>query len=64
MRRAVLEMEIPLGDAVMAAAFNSARSLGIQADYGSLQPGCYANILLLDKTLQPVGIWQKDRQLR
>lgn len=64
MRRAVLEMDIALGSAVRAAALNPARSLGIDADYGSLQPGRYASFILLDEKLSPVQIWQKGRRLR
>ena len=64
MRRAVLEMDIPLGSAVRAASLNPARSLGVDADYGSLQPGRFANLILLDEQLTPVQIWQKGRRLR
>lgn len=63
MRRAVREMDVPLGSAVKAAALNPARSLGLQADYGSLEPGRWANVLLLDEALQPVYRLQKGRLL-
>ncbi|MCD7834199.1 MAG: N-acetylglucosamine-6-phosphate deacetylase [Lachnospiraceae bacterium] len=52
LRRAVLSMGIPLGSAVRAAAVNPARCIGIDKDYGSLQPGCYANILLINDRLE------------
>lgn len=51
MQRAV-EMGVPLGQAVRAASTNPARAIGIEHDYGSLEPGKLANILLLDEDLQ------------
>ena len=39
MRHAVLDMGVPLASAVRAASLNPARSIGIDADYGSLEPG-------------------------
>lgn len=50
MRRAV-EMGVPLGQAVRSASTNPACAIGIQHDYGSLEPGKLANILLLDEDL-------------
>jgi len=52
LRKAVLSMGIPLGSAVRAAAVNPAQCIGIDKDYGSLQPGCYANILLINDRLE------------
>ena len=50
-RTAVCEMDIPLGDAVRAASSNPARAIGVDRDYGDLQPGKLANIILLDDAL-------------
>nr|WP_297177745.1 N-acetylglucosamine-6-phosphate deacetylase [uncultured Agathobaculum sp.] len=47
----VVQMGIPLGQAVRAASTNPARAIGIQHDYGSLEPGKLANIILLDDEL-------------
>ena len=44
-------MGVPLGQAVRSAATNPARAIGIQYDYGSLEPGKLPNILLLDEDL-------------
>lgn len=49
MRRAVLEMGIPLTSAVKCAAVNPARRLGIYERCGSITPGKLANVLLLGK---------------
>ena len=51
MKRAVLDMGVPLESAVRAAAENPARSIGIDADYGSLAVGRYGNVILADKAL-------------
>ncbi len=50
MRRAV-EMGVPFGQAVRSASTNPARAIGIEHDYGSLEPGKLANIILLDEDL-------------
>lgn len=46
---AVKDMQIPLVSAVKAATINPARVLGIDRDYGSLEVGKVANIVILDK---------------
>ncbi len=46
---AVTQMDIPLASAVKAASANPARILGISDEYGSLNVGSYANVVLLDK---------------
>lgn len=51
LRTAVKKMGIPLERAVKCAAVNSARSIGIDDRYGSLEPGKIANIVLLDEEL-------------
>jgi N-acetylglucosamine-6-phosphate deacetylase len=51
MKRAVLEMGVPLESAVRAASENPARSLGIEADYGSIAAGRWGNVILADREL-------------
>ena len=58
-RTAVLKMGIPLESAVKAASVNPARSIGIDADYGSLGEGKLANILLVDGELRIVHMIHK-----
>ena len=48
LRTAVLEMGIPLTSAVACATSHPARALGILDDYGTLEAGKYADIVLLD----------------
>ena len=45
-------MNIPLASAVKCAAVNPAKAVGIYDAYGSLAPGKYANIVILDKNLE------------
>ena len=57
MRTAVLKMGIPLTSAVKCAAVNSAKSVGIYDDHGSITPGKVADVVLLKNdglTLQKV----------
>lgn len=49
MRRAVLEMGIPLETAVKCAAVNPAKHMGLYEKYGSITPGKVANLVLLEK---------------
>ena len=49
MRRAVLEMGIPLESAVKCAAVNPARCIGIYDSCGSITPGKKADMVLLEK---------------
>lgn len=51
MRTAVKDMGIPLASAVKCAALNPVKAIGLSKDYGSLAPGKYANIAILDKDL-------------
>ena len=49
--RSAVKMGIPLGQAIRSASTNPARAIGVQHDYGSLEPGKLANVLLLDDEL-------------
>ena len=51
MKRAVQEMGVPLESAVRAATLNPARSIGGDADYGSLEAGRWGNVVLVDDQL-------------
>lgn len=61
MRKAVLDMGIPLEQAVRAASENPAKAIGIDADYGTLEAGRYGNVLLVDKNLRIHTIIQKGK---
>ena len=59
MKRAVLEMGVPLESAVRAASENPARSIGVDADYGSFAPGRYGNVILADKSLDIQAVYRR-----
>ena len=59
MKRAVLEMGVPLESAVRAASENPAKSIGIDNDYGSLSAGRYGNVILADEALNIKTVIQK-----
>lgn len=64
MRTAVLAMQIPLEDAVRCASLNPARAVGIDKDYGTLDEGKIANIVLLTKEgLNIMNILHRGRVL-
>ena len=54
-----VEMGVPLESAVRSASENPAKSIGAGKDYGTLSPGSYANILLLDRDLNIIKIINK-----
>ena len=56
MRRAVLEMNIPLETAVKCAAVNPVKHMGLYDKYGSIEPGKIANLVLLDKESMEVKL--------
>ena len=58
-RTVVRKMGIPLESAVKAAAVNSAKAVKIYDRFGSLTPGKYANVVLLDEELETrqVYLW-------
>lgn len=61
LRTAVLFMGIPLKSAVKAASCNPARVIGISDSYGSLNPGCFANILLINDRLEIIHQFQRGK---
>ncbi len=61
-RRAVREMGVPLEDALRAASENPARVIGLDGDYGSLEPGHLANIVLTDENLGIRRIIRRGRE--
>ncbi len=63
MRRAVVDMGVPLESAVRAATENPAKSIGIDADYGSIAPGRYGNVVLTDSELHIQKVIQKGKVL-
>ena len=62
MKTAVKTMKIPLETAVACATINPARSLGIDADFGSIKSGKKANIVLMDQELNIKKV-MKDGEL-
>ena len=63
LRCAVLEMGIPLPDAVRAASENPARALGVYGDYGTLSAGAFADINLVDKDLNIRALILKGKKI-
>lgn len=63
LRTVVQRMGIPLASAVKCAAVNPARAAGLIDDYGTLAPGKFANIVLLDANLKLEGIFHRGAKL-
>lgn len=61
--RSAVKMGVPLGQAIRSASTNPARAIGIEHDYGSLEPGKLANVLLLDEELNIHTILLRGRML-
>ena len=64
MKRAVLQMGIPLETAVACAAGNPARCLGLYDEYGSITPGKRGNVVLLDQELNVKAVIKDGVRLR
>ena len=63
MKVAVKEMNVPLESAVRAASENPAKSIGVDADYGSLAAGRYGNVILADADLNIKAVIQKGTRI-
>lgn len=50
--RNVVSFGVPLESAIKAAAWNPVNSIGMTKDYGSIETGKKANLVILDKNLQ------------
>jgi len=61
--RSAVKMGVPLGQAIRSASTNPARAIGVEHDYGSLEPGKLANVLLLDEELNIHTILLRGRML-
>ncbi len=57
--RLAVSFGIPLTTAIKCAAVNPAKEIGIYDKYGSITPGKYANLVLLDQKLDIVKVYIK-----
>jgi N-acetylglucosamine-6-phosphate deacetylase len=64
LRRAVLEVGIPVGEAVRALTETPARAVGRGDDLGRLAPGYAADAVLLDDTFGVLAVWADGRVIR
>jgi len=64
LRIAVLDMGIPLTDAIACATINPARVLGIAGEYGTIAVGKRANVLLLDQNLHLKAVIKDGVQIK
>lgn len=64
MRTVVKKMELPLETAVACATINPARSLGVEEQYGSLEAGKKAHVVLLDQDLELKAVIKDGVKIR
>lgn len=58
-RRAVTIDKLPVPDVVAALSVNPARLLGLDAEVGSLEPGKYADLVVLDGEFTVTGVMRR-----
>ena len=61
--RIAVRFGIPFTTAIKCAAVNPAKEIGIYDKYGSITPGKYANLVLLDQKLEIVKVFIKGAML-
>jgi N-acetylglucosamine-6-phosphate deacetylase len=61
LRNTVLSVGIPLEQAVISASLTPARALGLDDRIGSLEPGKYADLVVLDDDLHVVAVMRRGR---
>ena len=64
MKRVVKKMGIPLETAVACASANPAKCLGIDGEYGSIEPGKRGNVVLLDPDLELKAVVKDGVRIR
>lgn len=58
-KHAVVDAEINLEDAILAASTNPAIAIGIDSLYGSIEPGKFADLLLIDEDINLIDVYKK-----
>ncbi|MCF0103783.1 MAG: N-acetylglucosamine-6-phosphate deacetylase [Eggerthellaceae bacterium] len=61
--RNVVKIGIPLKDAVITSAYNPVKAIGVDTDYGSIEPGKIANFVVLDKNLETQAIFLNGQKI-
>lgn len=61
--RVAVSLGIPLAQAVMAASMIPALSIGMEDDVGSIKPGAYADMILLNHDLEIVKVMVNGRKI-
>ncbi|HEY2556387.1 MAG TPA: N-acetylglucosamine-6-phosphate deacetylase [Diaminobutyricibacter sp.] len=64
LRRAVVDVGIPVGEAVRALTETPARAVGRAGDLGRLAPGYAADAVLLDDSFGVLAVWSEGRVIR
>jgi N-acetylglucosamine-6-phosphate deacetylase len=59
----VRKADVPLADAVRTATFNPARRIGREKEFGSLQEGLLADMVLFDGRFKVRQVWREGRRL-
>jgi N-acetylglucosamine-6-phosphate deacetylase len=59
--RNIVNLGVPLADALRMLTLNPATLLGIEFKKGSLRPGADADILLLDEALNVTQVWTRGQ---
>lgn len=62
MKNLVKEIGVPIEQAVRTASVNPAKAIGVFDEYGSLEPGKIANIVLLDQGLNIKVVYIKGKR--
>ncbi len=62
--KTAISMGIPLESAVKCASVNPAKQIGVYDEYGSLTPGKYADIVLLNQDLEIVKVILKGKIIK
>ena len=60
----MVSIGIPLEDAVRMASYNPARDLGVEKDYGSIDVGKAADMVILNKDLSVDSVFVGGTKLR
>ena len=64
LKHAILDANIPKEVAIASATINSAKAIGIDMLYGSLEPGKFADMLLLNDNFEIIDIFKRGLKVK
>ena len=63
LKHAIFDAQIDKSEAIAAATINPAKSIGIDSLYGSIEPGKFADFLIVDQNFNLLNVYKKGNMI-